>query len=162
MIDIAKRWHGKHPHTDWIVRHACRTMIRSAEPEVMKLFGYADPLDQAALTQKATISVEPAQVQIGDSCELHYEMDVREGDPVRIRVEYGIDFVKSGGKVSRKKFLLSDKTVDGSTHLEASRTHRWADLTTRRHYPGNHIIVLLVNGQEVACTELVLLKRGAF
>ncbi|SDE59459.1 3-methyladenine DNA glycosylase AlkC [Fontibacillus panacisegetis] len=158
VIDIAQRWMGKHPHTDWIVRHACRTLIRSAEPEVMKLFGYADTKDGSALTQKATIAVNPIQVQIGDSSELQYEIYVREGEPVRIRIEYGIDFVKSSGKVSRKKFLLSDKTVDGGSHLQASRTHRWADLTTRRHYPGQHKIVLLVNGQEVAHTQLLLIN----
>ncbi|MNO06688.1 hypothetical protein D3C81_2285700 [compost metagenome] len=67
--------------------------------------------------------------------------------------------MKSSGKVSRKKFLLSDKTVDGGSRLQASRTHRWADLTTRRHYPGTHNIVLLVNGQEVASTELQLIKE---
>lgn len=162
VIDIAQRWHGKHPHTDWIVRHACRNLIRSAQPEVMKLFGYADPAEGAALVYKATLSVKPDLIQIGDSSELQYEIEVRDGNPARIRIEYGIDFVKSNGKVSRKKFLLSDKTVDGGSCLQASRTHHWADLTTRRHYPGTHTIVLLVNGQEVASTDLQLNKTKSF
>ena len=100
--------------------------------------------------------MDSAIVPIGGECILGYRLLVRQGDPVRIRVEYGIDFVKSSGKVSRKKFLLSDKTVAGGERLQANRTHRWSDLTTRRHYPGIHHIVLLVNGQEVAATEMLL------
>ncbi|MNW00500.1 hypothetical protein D3C71_1960010 [compost metagenome] len=75
---------------------------------------------------------------------------------MRIRIEYGIDFVKAGGHTSRKKFLLSDKTVPSGALLSAVRTHRWADLTTRKHYPGEHRIVLLVNGREAASAVLKL------
>lgn len=158
VIDIARRWLGHNPFTDWIVRHACRTLIRAAKPEVLALFGYADNAEGEGLSlvTQASIAIQPSVICIGDSSELHYELTVREGEPARIRIEYGIDFVKSSGKVSRKKFLLSDKTVNGGSCLQGTRKHRWADLTTRRHYPGQHHIVLLVNGREVAHTELLL------
>lgn len=161
VIDIARRWLGHDPYTDWIVRHACRTLIRSAKPEVLALFGYADNAEGegVSLVTLASISVQPSVIRIGDSSELHYELTVREGEPVRIRIEYGIDFVKSSGKVSRKKFLLTDKTVAGGSHLQGNRKHRWADLTTRRHYSGTHHIILLVNGQEVARTKLLLEEK---
>ncbi|MCM3781746.1 DNA alkylation repair protein [Neobacillus mesonae] len=158
VLEIAKQWIGQDPHTDWIVRHACRTLIRSANPEVMALFGYTAASETEPLAKEAALSAVPDMVKIGDSTTLKYELLVRTGPPVRIRIEYGIDFVKAGGKVSRKKFLLSDKTVDGGSLLTGSRTHRWADLTTRRHYPGLHRIVLLLNGQEIAYTELQLEK----
>ncbi|OME46572.1 hypothetical protein BSK61_28005 [Paenibacillus odorifer] len=67
--------------------------------------------------------------------------------------------MKAAGRTSRKSFLLSDKTVPGGTILSGKRTHRWADLTTRRHYPGEHRIVLLVNGREVA--EVTLELKGS-
>lgn len=158
VIDIARRWLGHDPFTDWIVRHACRTLIRAANPEVLALFGYAEHVEGEgqSLVTHAVLSVQPSVIRIGESSELQYELTVKDGESVRIRVEYGIDFVKSNGKVSRKKFLLSDKTVVGGSHLQGARQHRWADLTTRRHYPGKHNIVLLVNGREVSHTELLL------
>lgn len=156
VIGIARRWMGSSTRTDWIVRHGCRSLIRKANPEIMAIFGYAEEEDHTPLVAAAALSVDPAVLRIGESCVLSYELRVREGEPVRIRVEYGIDFVKAGGKTSRKLFLLSDKTVPGGARLSAVRTHRWADLTTRRHYPGGHRIVLLVNGREIASTELVL------
>ncbi|MNI78793.1 hypothetical protein D3C73_1352000 [compost metagenome] len=122
----------------------------------MALFGYADETEDMPLVAAASLSVEPYVLQIGASCDLRYSLTIREGDPVRIRIEYGIDFVKAGGKTSRKLFLLSDKTVPGGTRLSAARTHRWGDLTTRRHYPGEHRITLLVNGREAASALLYL------
>lgn len=113
VIDTARRWMGQDPHTDWIVRHGCRTLIRKAEPEVMALFGYAESVEGAELVIEAGITASPAILHIGESCDLRYHLVVREGDPVRLRIEYGIDFVKSSGQISRKKFLLSDKTVAG-------------------------------------------------
>jgi 3-methyladenine DNA glycosylase AlkC len=156
VLDTARRWKGVHPSTDWIVRHGCRSLIRKADPEVMALFGYADSTETAPLTSETVLSVEPSVLIIGGSCELHYGLRICEGEPVHIRIEYGIDFVKSGGRTSRKLFLLSDKTVPGGTSLKGTRTHRFADLTTRRHYPGEHRIALLVNGREVAHTFLQL------
>lgn len=153
VVEIAQRWLGHSQYTDWIVRHGCRTLIRNANPEVLNLFGYTNNNE---VIEFAELVVDKASLSIGDECELTYQLSVRQGDAVRIRVEYGIDFVKSSGKLSTKKFLLSDKTVEGGTMLRASRTHRWSDLTTRRHYPGKHRVALYVNGVEVAETQILL------
>ncbi|URJ34054.1 hypothetical protein MF625_003300 [Paenibacillus polymyxa] len=152
VIATAQRWKGAHPDTDWIVRHGCRSLIRKSIPEVMAMFGYADDTDGVPLVTAASFTTDPAVLKIGDHSELSYVLQLREGEPVRVRIEYGIDFVKARGQVSRKLFLLSDKTVPGGTRLTGTRTHRFADLTTRRHYAGAHRIVLLVNGQEAAST----------
>ena len=156
VLETARHWKGVNPHTDWIVRHGCRTLIRAANPEALALFGYAEAINAATLTTCATLAVTPSVQPIGGFCELHYELCIREGEAVRIRLEYGIDFVKARGHTSRKLFLLSDKTVPGGTRLTGKRTHRWSDLTTRRHYPGEHQIVLILNGCEAAHTVMKL------
>lgn len=150
VIRLAKAWLGNHPDTDWIVRHACRTLIRKAEPDIMRLFGYSGSSEGNALVQSAVLAVEPKKISIGDHSMIHYELSIREGTDARLRIEYGIYFVKANGQTSRKLFLLSDKTVPGGSKLTGRRKHGWSDLTTRRHYPGEHRIVLVVNGEEVA------------
>ncbi|MEK3878832.1 hypothetical protein [Paenibacillus sp. FSL M7-0420] len=156
VIATARRWLGSNANTNWIVRHGCRSLIRKADPEIMELFGYAPEESGTPLVSSAVLTADPAVLRIGEHCELQYALTIREGGPVRIRIEYGINFVKAGGKTSRKLFLLSDKTVPGGTRLSGTRTHRWANLTTRKHYPGEHSIVLLVNGRAVADTLLLL------
>ena len=155
ILEIIRSWQGVNPYTDWILRHGCRTLIRKANPEVMKLFGYGDSLDGPIITS-ADLYVDEPILKIGDSCKLKYEISIRKGDSVHIRIEYGIYFVKARGNTSRKLFLLSDKTVPGGECITGARVHRWMYLTTRRHYLGEHQIVLLVNGREVANTMIKL------
>ena len=153
VFETVRRWKGVCSHTDWIIRQGCRTLIRKADPEVLERIGYAD---ESSLVTCGSLTALPSRLSIGESCELKYELCIREGDPVHIRVEYGIDFVKARGHTSRKLFLLSDKTVSGGTRLTGTRTHNWSNLTTRRHYPGEHRIVLMLNGREVANAGLTL------
>jgi len=153
VLKTAHRWTGENPDTDWIIRHGCRTLIRNANPEAMELLGYSK---EPILTTHASILAQSTILTIGESCEFQYEVDIRQGGATHIRIEYGIDFVKAKGHISRKSFLLSDKTVSGGVHLTGTRLHNWSDITTRCHYPGDHRVVLLVNGQEVAHTVLKL------
>ncbi|WP_215114756.1 DNA alkylation repair protein [Exiguobacterium sp. s70] len=156
VLEVSRRWQGEHPHTDWVIRHACRTLIKSAHPDGLTLFGYTQETD---LTVNASISIHPNVLSIGEACEIQYDVSIRPGDAAYIRVEYAIDFIKANGKASRKAFLLANKIVAGGARLVANRMHSWADLTTRRHYPGEHRVVLLVNGREVAENHIMLYKR---
>ncbi len=157
VLETAQRWIGNNKDTDWILRQGCRTLIKKANPKAMALFGYTDFSVENPLFKNALLSVEPRELHIGDSCKLNYSLDIDWNTSAHIRLEYGIDFVKANGKPSRKLFLLSDKTVPSSTHLQGTRIHSFADLTTRKHYPGIHKIILLVNGQEAAQTTLNIL-----
>jgi len=155
LVVAIRRLKGVHEYTDWILRHGSRTLIRQANPDVLKLFGYGESIDRPIATN-AILSVDPSEISIGESCNLSYEICIRSGDPIHIRIEYGIDFVKASGKTSRKLFLLSDKIVPGGNCITATKVHRWAQLTTRKHYSGEHKIAIFINGREVASTIMKL------
>lgn len=157
VLDIVRRWKGMNSYTDWILRNGCRTLIRKANPEVMKLFGYGESIGGSLITN-ADLSVNPIELRIGESCILKYKLCIRGGESVHIRIEYGIDFVKAKGNTSRKIFFLSDKIVSGGEQIMGTRSHSWKELTTRRHYAGAHRIVLLVNGCEVGFVVMKLEK----
>ena len=156
--ELAARWFGVHPHTDWIIRHGCRTLIRRDDPQTLALFGYS--AEQEGLAAAAALTLSQDEAAIGDQIELEYELRVREGEAVRVRVEYAISFIKSSGRSTDKRFLLSDRAVEGGTRLSGKRKHSWADLSTRKHYPGPHRIRLLVNGTPVAEAQLNLLSQA--
>ncbi|WP_026888703.1 DNA alkylation repair protein [Clostridium beijerinckii] len=157
VLEIAENWMCHNQNTDWILRRGCRTLIKKSNPKAMSLFGYTNSPAENPIFRNASISVQPRQLKIGDSCELNYSLDIDWNSSVHIRLEYGIDFIKSNGKPSRKLFLLSDKTLLFNAHLQGTRTHSFADLTTRKHYPGIHKIVLMINGIEAAQTKLNIL-----
>lgn len=156
VLETVRRWRGKNTDTDWIIRHGCRTLIKQANAEALELFGYTKLTNEIGFITDASLSVATSVIALGESCELQYSLKIRAGEAVHIRLGYGVDFVKARGGISRKIFFLSDKTVLGGTHITGKRKHNWSDLTTRRHYSGDHRIVLLVNGQEISHTVLKL------
>lgn len=152
VILTAKRWSGFSSETDWIIRHGCRTLLRSGEPEIMALFGYEEAAEMLA---DARIVTDRHSVNIGEAVTMTYSFNVEK--QAKLRIEYAIDFIKKRG-ISRKKFLLSDRIFTAGESIAKERVHKWKDLTTRVHYPGIHRIVLLANGVEVAHTKLELIK----
>jgi len=160
VISLAQTWIGKDAKTDWIIRHGCRTLIKQSSPQIMELFGYAKHAsaeeEESPLVAFAAIEVDPETVAIGGEVSLRYRVQLREGEPAKLRIEYGIAFVKSGGKTSLKRFLLSDREYAGGASASSVRAHRFADLTTRKHYSGLHLVTLWVNGREVASAELLV------
>ncbi|SNZ02669.1 3-methyladenine DNA glycosylase AlkC [Terribacillus aidingensis] len=153
VIQTAKRWNGYSKETDWIIRHGCRTLLRSGQPEVLALFGYEDV--KGALAD-AAIAADRQRVNIGEAVTLTYSFHVKQ--QVKLRIEYSIDFIKKR-KITTKKFLLSDRVFAAGEDIAKERVHKWSDFTTRVHYPGVHRIALLANGIEVAGTELELIKK---
>ncbi len=154
VIEIAKKWNGKNKSTDWIIRHGLRTLIKKANKEALELFGYSDK--QEYFIKEASINTKEPVVNIGEDCLLSYSLRIETGESIHIRIEYAIDFVKSGNRNSRKIFLFSDKTLIGEQTVTGIKLHSFKDMTTRKHYIGNHKIVLLVNGKEIVETSIIL------
>jgi 3-methyladenine DNA glycosylase AlkC len=152
VFAIAQAWRGKSEQTDWVLRHGCRGLIRAAYPEAMALFGIV-PQPEVLVTDW---TVSPSEIPLGASIEFRYGLQVPEGQPMKLRVELAVSFPRTTGRFYRKLFKLSEKVATGGTLLQGGRRFSFADLSTRRHYPGNHQLSLIVNGQEVASTNVLL------
>ncbi|MBP3966344.1 DNA alkylation repair protein [Paenibacillus lignilyticus] len=154
---IAARWKGQHTLTDWIVRHGCRTLIKAADPEIMALFGYEEGAAENCV-DAAEIEVMQESVKIGGIVEVRYALRLGDStsEPIKLRIELGVFYAKAGGKVSQKRFLLSDKRAAPGTRLAGGKKLDFTDLTTRKHYPGLHRLELVVNGAPVAETAVMV------
>ncbi|WP_274648841.1 hypothetical protein [Paenibacillus humicola] len=155
--DIAARWSGEHPWTDWIVRRGCRSLVKAADPAVLALFGY-DGQAASGVVKQAALEARSGEAVIGGASELAYrlKLDGRDEEPVRLRLELGVDYVKARDAVSQKRFLLTDKTAAPGSEIAGTKRLDWKDLSTRKHYPGLHRLHLLVNGTAVAETQIEL------
>ncbi|MRX56074.1 hypothetical protein HMPREF3291_05960 [Bacillus sp. HMSC76G11] len=140
VLRIAKEWSGKDKKTDWIIKHACRSLLKKGNRQALALFGYAD--DSPITIDRLTL--HPDTIQIGDSIQMTFELSSESTIPVR--VEYAIDYVKSRGQRNRKVFMLKSTIMkQGENHI-ISKTHHFKDLTTRKHYEGIHTLSIIVNG----------------
>lgn len=147
---IAEDWYGKNQYTDWIVKHGCRTLLKKGNRRVLNLFGYCDT-DSVEI---ADFVLESASIARGENVTFSFTILAKEA--TKIRLEYEIDYVKAGGKRSRKIFQISEILLKTEQKKVYTKSHSFADLSTRTHYPGNHFITLLVNGVRQGTLEFML------
>lgn len=142
VIRLAKDWYGKNELTDWIVKHGCRTLLKKGNPDVLALFGY----DDTASVDIQDFALESPSALIGE--DVAFSFTVLAKKPVKARLEYGIDYVKSNGRRNRKIFKISEISLKQDDRKLYRRKHSFADVSVRKHYPGIHSITLIVNGME--------------
>jgi 3-methyladenine DNA glycosylase AlkC len=143
--ELARSWYGDNERTDWVIKHGCRSLLRSADAAALALFGFSAAPDAAV----SSLSLDNDTVAIGDALSFRFTVRAASSAPLKLRVEYGIDFVKSSGKTSRKLFKVTENDF-GQTDRLYVRTHSFKDLTTRKHYPGKHRLAIVLNGVEMA------------
>jgi 3-methyladenine DNA glycosylase AlkC len=147
-LKIAKKWRGKNPATDWIVKHGCRTLLKRGNEAILDLHGF-NPQSKAGIKDlQAT-----AKVSIGDHLEFSFMFISREKSSSRFRLEYAIDYQTLSGKVSKKIFKVTENTFEPSLPYYFKRKQSFKDFTTRKHFKGKHCLRILSNGKELASTE---------
>lgn len=147
--DIVVQWveqHlGSHKHTDWILKHASRTLLKQAEPRILKLFslGSIDHIDHVV------IELGQSKAHIGEHLPFSFTLQSEEKNLGKLRIEYAIHFVKADGKQRRKVFKITESEFT-EKQKSYSRKHSLKQMSTRKHYPGEHKIELVLNGEVVA------------
>jgi 3-methyladenine DNA glycosylase AlkC len=142
VVNLAKDWYGKNEYTDWIVKHGCRTLLKKGNRDVLAIFGCHD----ATSIDVDDFLLGPPYISLGEDITFSFSIKTKEAR--KVRLEYGIDYVKSNGKRNRKIFQISEVLLKENEKKFYEKKHSFADLSTRKHYPGIHSIVLIVNGVE--------------
>jgi len=142
VIKIAKSWYGINENTDWIVKHGCRTLLKKGNCEVLAIFG----LQNADAVDISGFSLSAKSVSIGEDIVFSFTVSAKES--TKARLEYGIEYVKFSGKRNRKIFQISEISFKENERKNYTRKHSFADVSTRKHYPGLHSVTLIVNGTE--------------
>jgi len=153
VLDVCERWYGISERTDWIVKHACRTLLKQGNTRAMRLFGFGDP----GKLEITNLKVEKSKLNIGESTGFSFNIVNNEKEKCKIRLEYSIDFVKANDKTSKKVFQIIENEYQPGTYT-LKRKHSFANLTTRKHYPGIHKISIIVNGVERIHKEIQIIK----
>lgn len=144
VIDIIKKWKGKTNNTDWILKHASRTLLKKGHHEVLDLFGTS----AKTMFEMTHFDISLDHLTLGDTLTFEYKIVNKEKTTAKFRLEYVIHFVKSNGQRSKKIFKIAEPEIGVDQELAGNKKHKFIDLTTRKHYPGTHKIAFVVNGLE--------------
>lgn len=144
VLKIAKLWLGNTKETDWIVKHACRTLLKQGNSTAMRLFGFADP----TAIKVSDLKIEVPKIKIGETTHFSCSVTNTTAEKTKLRLEYGIYYMKSNGKQNRKVFKISEKEYNANSTEDIRKKIHFKNLTTRKHYTGEHKLSLIVNGVE--------------
>ena len=112
----------------------------------MQLFGY-QAIDQVHIKE---FHLEKDTIAVGE--ELVFMFDIVSDQDIKIRIAYGIDYIKAYGKTNQKIFKLSEVSLKAGKQLSYVRKQSFKDTSERKHYTGKHTITLIING--TACQNL--------
>lgn len=150
VIELAKQWQGKDEYTNWIIKHGCRTLLKKGSPEALALFGFGN----SSLVKLEDFMLGQSSLALGD--ELSFSFTVQAQKAMKVRLEYGVDYMKANGKQSRKIFQISEILLKAKEQRSYTKQHSFADVSVRKHYPGAHAISLIINGVQRGTLEFEL------
>lgn len=152
VLEIAEKWKGKSDFTDKIVKHALRGLLKKGNAKALSIFG----MNQENHFEVSDFKVSKNNLKIGDFFHFEFKITSKSADNQKLRLEYKIAFRKANGTLSKKVFQISEQNVTPNATLKVYKKHAFADLTTRKHYPGEHQIFVVANGIEIAEILFVL------
>ena len=141
VASIAHSWLAGKPSKNryWLVKHACRGLLKSAHPEILPLFGFRSPThisvnnlvvdEVVALGENLDFSFSLSSVKVLGNC----------------RVEFVISFMKSNGQQADKIFKISESDIKGSAKF-FHKQFSFRTISTRKYYPGEHQVGIIING----------------
>lgn len=143
VVQIATQWLGDNEHTDKLVKHACRTLLKQAQPEIMALFGFLQ--DLIKLTEMA---ITTSVVKVGEKLTFNFTINNTSRMPQRLRLEYGLYYLKKNGTLVRKVFKITERVIAGNTQEQITRHQSFKIISTRVFHLGTHKLSIIINGQE--------------
>lgn len=149
-LDIARQWLGENPETDRMIRHACRTLLKKGDRAALRLFGFNKPSHVELVKLDVTRTVA-----VGAELDFAFRLRSSRRRLGRLRVEYALDFAAAGSRRRTKVFSIAERDFAEPEQAFIKR-HSFRPITTRRYYPGQHRLSILVNGLELGCSAFKL------
>ena len=145
VLALCQQWQGQSKTTDRIIKHACRTLLKSGDTRALSLFGFG------YITQLhvSNLSAANPHLKIGEHLQFSFTLANTSGQTQTVRLEYRIHYVKANGKTSPKIFQISEGKFPPGEHRIAKK-QAFTNYTTRTHFPGEHRLEIVVNGETKA------------
>jgi len=145
MLDLLSTWDKSNVNTSWVIKHASRTLIKKGNAQSLSLFAF----EKNVKASIANFRLNKSKLKLGESLQLDFDIISKKSTPQKLVIDFAVHYLKKSGQLSPKVFKLKEIILQPAQTLHISKTHRFQDFTTRKHYPGNHIIEMLINGKSV-------------
>jgi 3-methyladenine DNA glycosylase AlkC len=148
VLRLIKGWDSTLPHTAWIIKRGCRSLIRKGDSDTMNVFGV-----RAAKVALKNFTIEKKKLKLNERLEFSFRIQSTGSRVQKVIIQFAIHYVKQSGGRSRKVFHLKELELAPKEGVDFTKTHRFQDFTTRKHFDGKHKLDIIVNGAVLASME---------
>ncbi|MCC7263059.1 MAG: DNA alkylation repair protein [Candidatus Latescibacteria bacterium] len=156
LAQIARRWlKGATPERAWVVRHALRSAVKRGEAGALAALGFGGQ----AQVEVSQVHLSPKRAALGGAVDLAFTLTSTSARAQRLLVDFQVFFVKASGKASPKVFKLKAVELAPGAALTLTKKISLAEMSTRRHYAGQHRVEVLLNGEARPLGSFQLMPR---
>lgn len=152
VIDLVKKWKGISADTDAIIKHGCRTLLKSGNKEILSYFNLAD----SKHFKTSNFVLEHNKIKVGDDLFFSFDLTNCSVKSEIVRLEYAIYYLKLNGSLNKKVYKISEKTLEKKETIKISKRQSFRIITTRQFHKGMHQLAVIVNGVEKNKVEFLL------
>lgn len=146
VVRLAEQWLQEAPPLrQRLVRHACRTLIKRGNADIMRILGYQMPR-----LARVHFSLSADAVDVGGELELCLVVGSDERRQQTLLLDYVMHFRRANGRVGKKVFKWKNFSLPAGESMTLYKKHAFRPVTTRALYPGLHKIEVQLNGEIVA------------
>ncbi len=156
VYEIIQSWKGAGKETESIIKHGSRTLLKKGDPIVLDYFNLKEK--EHLLCHK--FSIHQQQIRIGDSIVFSFELVNNENHTCKVRLEYGIYYLRNNGTHSKKVFKISERELAPEEKLFIERKQSFRVITTKQFYVGEQKLSLIINGKEKFIGSFELLEEN--
>ena len=131
VVQTLREWQKtKNKGTQWIIRHASRTLVKQGHEEALVLLGYSS---SAMITVKG-LQLNKTAIQMGEELIFEFEVQSKGDQPQNLMIDYVIHHMKANGKLAPKVFKLAKKELKPGETLRFSKKQPFPQISTRKYF----------------------------
>lgn len=154
-VATARRWLARDTaERRWIAAHGLRALAKRGHAGTLSLLGVGGHPE----VELSAVRISPRRPCIGGRVAITATLTSTGGKSQDLRIDLVVHYAKAGGGSGPKTFIVDRVRLEPRGHLPIDHTLRLADLTTRRHHPGEHRLELLVNGERLPLGAFTLTR----
>ncbi len=154
-LKLIKDWDKTHPHTAWIVKRGCRSLLKQGDKQSLRVFGF----NGKPKVKIKALRLNEREIRLNETLSFSLSLQSTAKADQKLMIDYKIFYQKKTGKALPKVFKWKEVDIKDKEELLLTKKQRFQDFTTRKHYPGRHRLEVLVNGEAVAHKDFYLLTK---
>ncbi len=156
-VQIATRWLQENDTEEvrQTVSHGLRTLRKKGDKETSDLLGIAHGVN----VKMIAFALEKESITVGETIGFNLTLVSEQEQSIRLVVHYAVHHKKKNGTIVPKIFKLAERDIKSGEQITLSGKHSFKEITTRRYYPGEHQIEMIVAG--ISCGKKRFILHAA-